>query len=678
MFKLYNNSFMVEIFFDHFESKCIERAVEDLQNDIMKISGSTVPVVKKYLPLEEEGFIVIGSLENERFKKYLDQVNIAVPILKGEWERYVIKTIGENDENLLICGSDCRGTMWGIYQFCEEYLGIDPLYFWTDNEPEKKSELAFDQIEVVSGPVTFKFRGWFINDEDLLTEWKNGGGIRYIDYPYYHQVTHQSIIEKVIETALRLKQNLMIPASFIDIDNPAEENLVRMVTERGMFISQHHVEPMGVSHFGWDNFWEKRDQDVEASYVLYPEKFEEIWTYYAKKWAKYENVIWQFGLRGRGDRPVWFHDENVSPSMEERGKLISNAISKQDQIVEKVVGNKDYYSTTTLWMEGTELHNDCYLTFPDDTMIIFADKGSTQMWGEDFYTVDRKADKEYGLYYHVAFWGDGPHLVQGTPLNKMYYNYKQAIEKGDTTYSILNVTSIREVVLGVKANSIITWNFDSFNPKEFLVEWCEEQFGKNTAPMVSDLYNSFYDGYYQLDNSLIEGHKLFIDGMARRVGLKLLDIIQGNKKESGFNINDKSFDLFGFKSLEEFIKFYKDITTKSLDRWKDVYSEAYQIFPGVCQKRQQFFIDNLVVQLEIIIGLYSWVNNLAKAAENIYNSNTSSGKEYIKKAVYSMEKLLIDRTKAEHGKWNNWYRGDKKMNLPEVLDKTKEIERCVL
>ena len=49
----------------------------------------------------------------------------------------------------------------------------------------------------------------------------------------------------VLETAVRLGINLIIPASFVDIHNPPEENLIRMAVERGLYVSQHHVEPLG-------------------------------------------------------------------------------------------------------------------------------------------------------------------------------------------------------------------------------------------------------------------------------------------------------------------------------------------------------------------------------------------------------------------------------------------------
>jgi hypothetical protein len=105
--------------------------------------------------------------------------------------------------------------MWGIYSFCEQHLGVDPMYYWTDHEPARMPALELPPYSQLDGPKTFKYRGVFVNDEDLFTEWKDNGGHRHTNYPFYHQVVHPSILEKVVETALRLKMNLIIPASLL-------------------------------------------------------------------------------------------------------------------------------------------------------------------------------------------------------------------------------------------------------------------------------------------------------------------------------------------------------------------------------------------------------------------------------------------------------------------------------
>ncbi len=402
MFVLFKKDYISDIICHEHEDSCIQYAVKDLQNDLKKISGKS-PKIKTHLSSHEKGSIFIGSAKNKRFADLLRQMHIDIAGLQGKWEHYQIKTIGNS---LVICGSDKRGTMWGIYELCEKYLNVDPLYHWTCNEPCKGEELILNDLDVFDGPKSFKYRGWFINDEDLLTEWLDGGGQRKTDYSFYHQVIHESVLDKILETALRLKQNLIIPASLLDIENKAEERLVKQVVKRGLFISQHHIEPLGVSHFAWESYWAKRNLNPEPSYAVNPDKFEEIWTHYAKRWAQYDGVIWQLGLRGKGDKPVWKSVDNFPVEMKARGKVISSAIAKQKKIVADALGHEDFVATTTIYMEGVELYEKGYLVFPKGTMIVFSDDGLTQMWQNSFYSIKRDEAKSYGLYYHLAFWWD--------------------------------------------------------------------------------------------------------------------------------------------------------------------------------------------------------------------------------------------------------------------------------
>lgn len=83
----------------------------------------------------------------------------------------------------MIAGSDERGTMFGRYHFIEDYLDVDPLYFWKDREPEKKESLAWENFYFYQEEFFFKYRGLFVNDEDLITEWMESGGNRNIDSP---------------------------------------------------------------------------------------------------------------------------------------------------------------------------------------------------------------------------------------------------------------------------------------------------------------------------------------------------------------------------------------------------------------------------------------------------------------------------------------------------------------
>lgn len=54
--------------------------------------------------------------------------------LSGQWEKFSIQ---KEKENLLIVGSDVRGTVYAIFEITER-LGISPWKWWADVHPVKQ------------------------------------------------------------------------------------------------------------------------------------------------------------------------------------------------------------------------------------------------------------------------------------------------------------------------------------------------------------------------------------------------------------------------------------------------------------------------------------------------------------------------------------------------------------
>ena len=647
------------------EHPCVVHAVEDLAADLRRLGGP-LPTVKRYRPVDERGLILVGTVDDPDIEAVARAHDLEVAGLRGQWEAFRLLSYGP--DKLLVCGSDPRGTMWGVYHLCEHYLGVDPLHWWTDNEPRPVSTVRLPILDESGAPPTFRFRGWFINDEDLLTDWRAGGGRRYTTYRFYHQVTHQEIIARVLEAAVRLRQNLIIPASFIDIENPAEENLIRMVSERGLFVTQHHVEPLGVSHFGWDNYWAARGREVEPSFVANPEAWREIWTHYVRRWSRYPNVIWQFGLRGRGDRPIWFHDDRVPDGVAERGALISAAMRMQAEILGGVLGTDDFLATATLWMEGSELQKAGVLRFPEGAGIIFADFGSTQMMLDDFYRTEREPGRPYGVYHHVAYWGDGPHLAQGTSVAKLHYNYGQAVSRGDTWLSILNVSNLREFVLGTEAVARMTWDFEAFEPGAYLDGWSTRQFGPGAEQSVRHIHDRYYQAFLHLDDSRIDGQMILLDGMARRVGLRCLAILAGTDNPPELLLNDR----LGFgRSAGEFLAMHREALPQAGARWDAVLAAIAEAEAVVAPNRREYLAQSWLVQSQIMMGLYDWAGHLVRAADAHLAGRPAA--KPLGRANATLQRLLFDRRRAEAGKWSGWYDGDTKMDLHGILADSRRL-----
>ncbi len=131
----------------------------------------------------------------------------------------------------------------------------------------------------------------------------------------------------------------------------------------------------------------------------------------------------------------------------------SYSITTEDgkAIIRAATNGKAKHFTSTLWMEGSTLVEKGYLRFPEDVTMVFADTAPTQLYGDEYDLVPREKDGKYGIYYHLQYYGCGPHLVPQTGLKKLYYNMKRAYDKGDTDYFIMNVSNVREFVFEMKA-----------------------------------------------------------------------------------------------------------------------------------------------------------------------------------------------------------------------------------
>ncbi|NJN27511.1 MAG: hypothetical protein HC819_16820 [Cyclobacteriaceae bacterium] len=341
-------------------------------------------------------------------------------------------------------------------------------------------------------------------------------------------MVHPDIAARVFEAAVRSRYNLMIPASFIEIFNPAEEKLLELASDRGLYLSQHHVEPLGVSAFGYFNYWKRKSGEKPLfSYYSEKEKVIEVWKESAKQWSKYPDVIWQIGLRGIADRPMWLADPGVPQSDEERAGIISEAMYTQMAILDSLMPGATREVTTTLWGEGAVFNEMGLLKFPENTTIVFADNSPGWIMPEDFYQTRREEGINYGIYYHHGLIGSGPHLAQAVPPAKTAEIFRLAREYQSDYYGIINVGNVREFVLGIAATRDIMENTADFEPQQWLASWGKRNFG-DEAEAAATAYQTFFDSYVTDDTY---GTPLLLDGLARTKARNNLNLIRGMLKE---------------------------------------------------------------------------------------------------------------------------------------------------
>ena len=472
---------------------------------------------------------------------------------------------------------------------------------------------------------------------------------------------HTDALNRVLECALRLEINLIIPSSFVDIMNPAEAELVEAVCKRGLYISQHHVEPLGVSYFAAEEYVKAHGKFGErVSFVSNRSRMEEIWRVYAKEWAKYgDRVVWQLGLRGKADQAVWHADPRIPLENSERGRIISDAIATQHSIISEVLGRESFPSTVTLWFEGAELYGGGHLTLPEDTTVVFSDVGLSQLFGDDFYTTRRDPERRYGIYYHVGYWSMGPHLCDGCDPHKMAFSYSEAKKRDSLSYALLNVSNVRPLHLGAELSSKLL-DDPTLSARTALRRIFKPIFG-TAADIVLDLWDEYFAAFADLGSTELMrlcnrygfsyhryGRLLFPEFPA--TDGELCDIARALMSDSS-HLTDY---VTAAARLEQSEKKFAAVLDRMTATERHLTPEALEYF----RKFMKFPALYMMRLTRFTLSVWEMMNTLDEHEMRAAHD----------RGVASMKSILEERKILEQGAFDGWHRGDSKIGIQKLLD----------
>ena len=465
----------------------VAKAAEDVAGDIERIFGARPKVV-------------VGASDAS------SPAENAIVLLKsgGGWENYAIESAQGNV--LRITGSCDRGLMFGLYRFASDCLGVDPFYRWSGLEPGRRESMTWDRISIRQGDPSFKFRGWFINDEDFLNGFRpKENGVRKINYPRYHVVFGPSVAEAICETAVHAGFNMMVCASYVDILNPDEKRLIDIASSRGLYVTMHHQEPVGAGALQLDlHFPEIRG----TTYASHPDLWRKAWRRYIGEWAKFPDVVWQIGLRGRRDTPFWaVHGVPASAGKPDeaedrrRAGLISAAMREQLAMIEEATGRRPEHTATQLWWEGADFYARGLLDIPNDTIVVFSDNSAGFKLQPDIGGVKSlDPEKRFGIYYHLALV-HGNHRCEVVPPLRTQQILGFAHEKGAVDFVLFNVSNVRPFLYTLAAAGEMSRDLVAFDADGFRDRWTKARFGGRAESVARaiDLYFAAYETEYSRD-----------------------------------------------------------------------------------------------------------------------------------------------------------------------------------
>ncbi len=460
----------VSILTDDSDYKGVLRAVNDLKEDLRKVTGNSPQQgVTKFT-------LIIGTVgKSPTIDKLIQTGKIEAKDLTGKNEKYILKTITNPidgvDAALVIAGSDKRGTIYGIYELSTQ-IGVSPWYYWADVPVKKQNNLYIKPGTYTEGEPAVQYRGIFLNDEaPALSGWSKAtfGGFNHQFY------------EKVFELLLRLKGNFLWPAmwsnAFYD-DDPLNGILA---DEYGIVMGTSHHEPMALAQQDW-----KRRGEGAWDYTKNGEVLRKFWASGIERAKNWESLI-TIGMRGDGDEPM---------SEESNIDLLQKIVKDQRNIISKVTGKKAE-QVPQVWALYKEVQDyyDKGMRVPDDVTLLLCDDN----WGNVRKLPDLNAPKRkggYGMYYHFDYVGAprNSKWININPIPRVWEQMNLTYQYGVRKIWVVNVGDLKPMEYPISFFLDMAWNpgrYNANNLSQHTEQWAAQQFGTTYAKEIAHLINMY-------------------------------------------------------------------------------------------------------------------------------------------------------------------------------------------
>ena len=459
------------------ENLNVRQAAVFLAGDIETISGYRPPIVTT--PTAGRTSIRLATVGNGTLPAAIDAA-----ALRGQWEAYRVVTA---PRTVWLVGSNSRGTAFAAYTLSER-LGVDPLYLWTGYVPEHHDPLVLKATRFAQGPPTFRFRGFFHDDEEILPRPFDARG-----YPLQTGDVPLAWYRRFFETALRLRMNMVAP--YVRVHRRFE--VQQLASDWGLHYTSHHYDILVSNPFGLVTFNLAAERGVRPDYDWFTNR-DGLLAFWRGGVAENHDldVIWPVGLRNTSDRAYTWPEGTTDA---DKARVFREVIGLQTAMVRDALppGHAPLFHFT-MYSEMLELYRRDPAAFglPDDVIIVWPDDNDGHMRG---LPTDLGRWK-HGVYYHLAYLGGNlskqtTHIVAPATIAR---EFQRIVQARATEYMLVNVSELRDYVMGARLIADITWNapavYASPDPAgRFVTWWTQEYFAPAAAPA-----RAAYDRYHAL------------------------------------------------------------------------------------------------------------------------------------------------------------------------------------
>lgn len=594
------------------EHSAVKQAVEFLASDIEKISGLKPAVQSNHL--DHLSRIIVATVGETDIPSTIDVTGI-----KGKWEAFKIETA---ENSVWLIGSDFRGTAFAIYTLCER-LGVDPLYIWSGFVPMKRKNLILKHTSYIADSPTFKYRGFFHDDEDVLPR-----PFDYNGYPLQTGDINMVWYRRFFETALRLKMNMVAPYTRVH----RRYEVQKCASEWGLFFTSHHYDILLSNPYGLRVFDLAKKRDVKPHWNWNENREGMIKYWSTGVWENKDiDCIWPVGLRGTEDLPYSFPKGTTE---REEARMFHDVIEAQVNAAKKIMRcDEPPVFTLTLYNEMLEKYENQKDIFdiPEDVIII---------WPDDYLGAMRKLPKtlekwKHGVYYHLAVAGFDLTMQSANmvPPRRITEEFQKIIDSGATEYLLVNVSQLREYTMGARLIADICFDAPSILEKKdpggsYINWWCNEYFGTGENGVASQIYAHYYKLLYWPNRLWVGSDMVW----------KMLENLV--KKVSGepYELLDKEeIDLLENRQVE-------------FETAMKIYSKAAASMDYL---QHRYYFETTVM------GLYfDWrpTQSAFLLLKALKEKNSQKMWNYILESIKPLEQLELEILRAERPPFEKWYR----------------------
>ena len=575
------------------------------------------------------------GLERERTK---DGGGARIELRLGEaGAAFDAYTIEIKPDGVTISGSDELGLIHGIYAFSERWLEADPCQYFTEIVPSLVERMELPCGMTDSAPHTFRHRGFFFNDEDLLVGFQ-------MEKPEHG--FSMDVWRELFELALRMQCTCVIPGTNILPDEPQ----IKLASDMGLFIAQHHAEPLGSAPFYWPRgipfSWSTNREDIMA-----------YWRKAISRQAG-RKVLWTLNFRGLIDRPFWADDPNLEPDApaETKAGIINEVLAAQYDLIRDVRGEDRPETYGYLWGELYDLYNAGLLRFPKDTVIIHTDDGDACM-RRNLEDLVRRSPNPTGVYQHISMFNGAQSMrVTSFPPRVYARELRRVTELGMRRIFILNVGNVREKIFNLRqvmgyANDYAAMAAIAGADGDGYPGWYTGTVLGTDHPEVGDAYRALTSIPFAVnderpDNLIGDNfYTMYVRFTLQRV----------------YNRVDQAPGIWGirpFGGLREALDWFDARLADAEPKWAVAAERARDAARHLAGNRRTFFENEAAAQLEKALHLTRMAMAFGRSVCRYFDGRGYEAYLEAFQALRHCDMAMDVEKRIETGKFKGWHRND--------------------